>query len=148
MQVAATISISMLTATMHSTPAHLSIPPIKIPVPVFRPEKQSRPAVTVQKQEQVVYHKNHIEYDFPSPRCTYSTCDICNISFEFANTRDNETCVSCEVIYNGNKWYNIPLPKCSICETDCYYIHRQCNQPFCHGCKYNFETCPHCKCPI
>ena len=140
----------MFAATMSSTPIHLAIPPITIPVPVFRPEKKRTYAVipVVQPQEPKVYQKNYIEYDFPSPTCIYPTCDTCNISFEFANTRDNETCVSCEVIQSNHRWHNIPLPKCSICETDCYYIHRECGRPICKHCKYNFQVCPYCKYPI
>jgi hypothetical protein len=144
--------MSIAIMTSYSTPIHLAIPPIKIPIPVFRPEKPSKPVVQLNtgRKEQLVYYKNELEYDFPSPvhKPYYSTCELCDISFEFASTRDDETCVSCEVIHTNNRRYNIPLPKCSICETDCYYIHRQCNRPICHHCKYNFQACPHCKCPI
>jgi hypothetical protein len=130
-----------------STSTHVFIPPIMIPIPVFHPEKVSRPAVTIQQEE--IYYESDLEYDFPSPADAYfSTCEMCNISFEFASTRDNEICVSCEVIQTNHRRYKIPLPTCSICETDCYYIHRQCNRPICHHCKYNFDVCPHCKYPI
>ena len=136
----------------YSTPVHLSIPPITIPIPVFRAEKASYPVLRMEstpKHEQNVYYKNDIPYDFPSPICSYfSTCDMCDISFEYASTRDNETCVSCEIIHMNHTRHNIPLPKCCVCETGCYYIHRQCNQPICSHCKYNFQACPHCKCPI
>ena len=139
-----------MSAIMTSTPLQLAIPPITIPIPIFRPEKPSYPVVTAQPQEKQVYYKNDIEYDFPSlsQETYFSTCEMCDISFEFASTRDNEVCTSCEVIQNNHRRYKIPLPKCSICETDCYYIHRQCNQPICHSCKYNFDACPHCKYPI
>ena len=135
---------------MSSMSTPLCIPPITIPspVPTFHSETRVYPVVTANKQEQKVYQKNYIRYDFPSPTSMYSACDVCNISFEFASTRDNETCVSCEVIQDSHKWYNTPLPICSICETECYYIHRQCNQPICKHCKYNFQVCPYCKYPI
>jgi hypothetical protein len=141
----------MSIATMTSTPIHLAIPPIMIPVPTFRPEKPSKPVSQMNTgcKEQLVYYKNALEYDFPSPvQACYSTCEMCDISFEFASTRDNEVCVSCEVIHTNYRRYKIPLPKCCVCETECYYIHRQCNRPICHHCKYNFQACPHCKCPI
>jgi hypothetical protein len=142
------IATTMSTAAMTSTPIKLAIPPIMIPVPIFRPEKVFRPVVTAQKQEEI-YYESDLEYDFPSPtEAHFSTCEMCDISFEFASTRDNEICVSCEVIQTNHRRYNIALPTCSICESECYYIHRQCNRPICHHCKYNFDTCPHCKCPI
>jgi len=143
--------MSIAIMTSHSTPIHLAIPPIAIPTPVFRPEKPSNPVLQINTgcKEQLAYYKNYVDYDFPSPVCThYSTCDTCDISFEIASTRDNETCVSCEIIQSNHRWHSIPLPKCSICETDCYYIHRQCSRPICKHCKYNFQACPHCKYPI
>jgi hypothetical protein len=137
-----------MSAIMTSTPAPLSIPPIMIPIPIFRSEKVSHPMVTAQQKE--IDYESDLEYDFPSPiqEAYYSTCEMCDISFEFASTRDNEVCVSCEVIHTNHRRYNIPLPTCSICESECYYIHRQCNRPICHHCKYNFDACPHCKYPI
>ena len=135
---------------MTSTPIHFAIPPIMIPIPTFRPERATQtvlPVVTAQQNQ--IYYKNDIPYDFPSPvHDCFATCEMCDISFEYASTRDNEICVSCEVIHSNHRWYNTPLPKCSICETECYYIHRQCNRPICKHCKYNFQACPHCKCPI
>jgi len=143
---------TMSAAIMTSTPVQLAIPPIAIPTPVFRPEKPSNPVLQVNTayKEHLAYYKNCLDYDFPSPiqETYYSTCEMCDISFEFASTRDNEVCVSCEVIHTNYRRYKIPLPKCSICETDCYFIHRKCNQPICHSCKYNFDACPHCKSPI
>lgn len=138
----------MSTASMDSAPIHLDIPPIMIPIPTFHYEKSSIPVVTAQPQEQKVYHKNYVQYDFPSPILMYSTCYMCDISFEFASTRDNNICVSCEMIHNNYRWYGISLPKCCICETDCYYIHRPCNRSICRHCKYNFYACPCCKYPI
>jgi hypothetical protein len=126
----------------------IAIPPILIPIVPSETYTHPVPPVTVKKQEQKVYNKNYIQYDFPSPACMYSTCDTCNISFEFANTRDNETCVSCETIQNNHRWYKTPLPTCSICETECYYIHRECGRPICKHCKYNFQVCPYCKYPV
>ena len=154
-EIASVMTITMMTP--HSTPIHLSIPPIMIPEPIVQPERsppqperqqpeRQQPILRTgypQKQVQKVY------YDFPSPVRTYfSSCDVCNISFEYASTRDNEICVSCEVIQDNHRWHKTPLPKCSICETECYYIHRECNRPICRHCKYNFQAWPYCKYPI
>ena len=141
-----------MSTIMTSTPLQLAIPPITIPSPICRPEKPSNPVLQVNnfQKEENVYYESELEYDFPSlsQETYFSTCEMCDISFEIASTRDNEICTSCEVIQNNHRRYKIPLPMCSICETDCYYIHRQCNQPICHSCKYNFDVCPHCKYPI
>ena len=133
-----------------SMPVELFIPPIMIPIPIVH-ETQSHPippVITVKKQEQKVYHKNYIQYDFPSPISIYPTCIACNISFEHASTRDNQICTSCEIIRDNHRWYHIPFPTCSICETECYYIHRQCNHAICRYCKYHIDLCPYCNYPV
>ena len=136
---------SMSVATMIS----VFIPPIMIPDVLPDPDEPSRPTIDFQTalrwSQTKIYYKNDLKYDFPSPVYdSIGECDLCGISFEFASTRDNESCVSCEILHRNYTRHNIPLPTCSICDSSCYYIHRGCNKPICTRCRFAFQPCPNC----
>ena len=137
-------ALSMISS--QRTPAHLSIPPIRIPY--FAPCRDVPPHLHASERQ--VVPTEYVEHDFPSPSPnTAETCVMCDIALtNGVETEDGDTCTSCITIYRNYMRYGTPMPSCSICESDCYYIHRECNQPFCMTCKCDMRLCPHCKTPI
>jgi hypothetical protein len=131
--------------TPYRTPAELRIPPIRIPY--FAPCRDVPPHLhAAHRIEAPAYSPN---YDFPSPNHSPETCVMCDVSFkDGVETDDGDTCNSCVGIYRNLIHHGIPMPSCSVCLADCYYIHRACGHSLCNACKYGIEFCPQCKFPI
>lgn len=130
----------------HRTPAQLGIPPIRIPY--FAPCRDVPPHLHASNRPFVPVE--YVEHDFPSPLpTTAETCVMCDIAFtDGVETDDGDTCRSCVGIYRNLIHHGIPMPSCSVCLADCYYIHRPCGHSLCNACKYDVKLCPQCKAPI
>jgi len=134
---------SML-SMIHHTPAELCIPPIRIPH--FMPVRDCPPHLHASNH--ITIPMEIVEYDFPSPTIAES-CVMCDIPFrDGVETDDGDTCTSCVAIYRNRIRHGVPMPTCIICQSECYYIHRQCGRSLCVSCKYGLQACPFCKIPI